>query len=129
VAKELEIREEEIEARLSTGFGWQLSKPVVPVRVDDPRGNGAALERIVREAPALAGIAVLIGERRAPIRAMAIVFRKIWEASGGNLEVLLLLANSRDAKAGEPVHAEHLKAWRNFLAIHDLHFGLERWGS
>jgi hypothetical protein len=127
VAKELQIGEDEIENRLNSGFGWRLVRPVLPVKVDDPSGNGAALERIAREAPTLAGIAVLIGERRAPIRAIALLLRKVLVASGGKLEILVLLADRCEREVHEPANGEQFKAWRNFLAIHDLHFGLERW--
>jgi Protein of unknown function (DUF2868) len=127
IASELEIQENEIEAGLSAGFGWQLSKPVLSVRIDDPSGNAAALQRIGSEAPLLAGVAVLIGARRAPIRAIALVLRKIAEATGGKIEVLVLLAGKREADV--QVSAEEFKNWRNFLAIHDLHFGLEKWPS
>jgi hypothetical protein len=125
IASELEIQEDQIETGLSAGFGWRLSRPVLSVRIDDPSGNADALERIAREAPVLAGIAVLIGARRAPIRAIALVLRKITEAAGGKIEVLVLLAGSRESNSHEP--AEEFNTWRNFLAIHDLRLGLERW--
>ena len=128
VANELELPEGEIENGLIAGFGWQLSRPVLSVRIDDPGGNGAALERIAREAPTLAGIAVLIGARRAPIRAIALVLRKVLEAAGGKIEVLVLLTGSRDSDLREPAGTtDQLRTWRNFLAIHDLRLGLERW--
>jgi hypothetical protein len=126
VANELEFPESELESGL-IGFGWRLTKPVLSVRIDDPGANGAALERIAREAPSLAGIAVFVGARRAPIRAIALVLRKVLEAAGGKIEVLLLLAGCRGSDPGEPTANEQLKNWRNFLAIHDLHLGLERW--
>jgi Protein of unknown function (DUF2868) len=125
VASELEIREDEIETGLSTGFGWRLSRPVLSVRIDDPSGNADALERVAREAPVLAGVAILIGARRAPIRAIALVLRKVVEAAGGKIEVLVLLAGNRESNSHEP--AEEFNTWRNFLAIHDLRLGLERW--
>ena len=125
IASELEIREDEIETGLSAGFGWRLSRPVISVRIDDPGGNADALERITREAPSLGGIAVFIGARRAPIRAIALVLRKISEAAGGKIEVLVLLAGGRESNSHEP--PEEFKTWRNFLAIHDLRLGLERW--
>jgi hypothetical protein len=127
VANELELPEAEVESGLVTGFGWRLSRPILSVRIDDPGGNGTALERIAREAPSLAGIAVLIGARRAPIRAIALVLRKVLEAAGGKIEVLVLLAGSSDSDTREPAANEELKVWRNFLAIHDLHLGLEKW--
>jgi hypothetical protein len=125
VANELKLPEGEIESGLITGFGWRLSRPVLSVRIDDPGGNRSALERIAREAPSLAGIAVLIGARRAPIRAIALVLRKVLEAAGEKIEVLVLLAGESDLR--EPTANEELKNWRNFLAIHDLHLGLEKW--
>jgi hypothetical protein len=127
VANELELPEVEIESGLITGFGWRLSRPVLSIRIDDPGGNSAAFERIAREAPSLAGIAVLIGARRAPIRAIALVLRKVLEAAGGKIEVLVLLAGSPESDLREPAANEELKNWRNFLAIHDLHLGLEKW--
>ncbi|MGA7215513.1 MAG: DUF2868 domain-containing protein [Terrimicrobiaceae bacterium] len=127
IASELEMPENEIETGLSAGFGWQLSKPVLSVRIDDPSGNAAALERIASEAPVLAGVAVLIGARRAPIRAIALVLRRIAEVAGGKIEVLVLLAGSRESNPQES--SEEFKNWRNFLAIHDLRFGLEKWRS
>jgi Protein of unknown function (DUF2868) len=127
IASELEIHESEIETGLSAGFGWQLSKPVLSVRIDDPGGNAAALERIATEAPALAGVAVLVGARRAPIRAIALVLRRIAEAADGKIEVLVLLTGTRESSP--QVSSEEFKNWRNFLAIHDLHFGLEQWRS
>jgi hypothetical protein len=118
-----ESEDEEIIA----GFGWRLSKPVLSARIDDPRGNEAALERIHREAPALAGIAVLIGARRAPIRAIALVLRKIAEAAGGKVEVLVLLVRGGAENPDQSDLNEALSTWRNFVAIHDLRVGVERW--
>ena len=57
IASELELQEDEIETGLSERFGWRLSRPVLPVRIDDPGGNSAELEKIAREAPSLAGVA------------------------------------------------------------------------
>ena len=125
VASELEIQEDEIETGLTTGFGWRLSRPALSLRIDDPGGNAAALERIAHESPSLAGVAVLIGARRAPIRAIVLVLRKIAEAAGGKIEVLVLLVGSREVNSHDP--AEEFNTWRNFLAIHDLRVGLERW--
>ena len=71
IASELEMPESEVELGLST-LGWQLSRPILPLRIDDPSGNAAALDRIGREASSLAGIAVLVGARRTPIRAIAL---------------------------------------------------------
>jgi Protein of unknown function (DUF2868) len=127
IASELEIAESEVKSGLSAGFGWQLSEPVLSIRIDDPSGNPIALDRIAREASSLAGIAVLIGARRAPIRAMALVLRKIAEASGGNIEILVLLVPGAAESPGAPSLAEELGNWRNFLAIHDLRVGLEGW--
>ena len=95
------------------------------MRIDDPGANAVALERIAREAPSLAGVAVLIGARRAPIRAIALVLRKIAEAAGGKIEVLVLLVSSRDSH--KPGETGEFNTWRDFLAIHDLRVGLERW--
>ncbi len=127
VAKELELEEEQIERRLNRDFSWRLSKPLLAVRIDDRSANGATFERIASEAPSLASIAVLIGERRAPIRAIALVLRKIFEAAGGKVEILVLLVDSSEADQSEATEPEQFNAWRNFLAIHDLPFGLERW--
>ena len=126
-AKELELEEEEIQRSLSRDFSWRLSKPLLAVRIDDRNGNGAAFERIASEAPSLASIAVLISERRAPIRAIALVLRKIFEAAGGKVEIVVLLVDSSEAERSEATETEQFAAWRNFLAIHDLPFGLERW--
>lgn len=128
LASELEIQEDKIEAGLDTGFGWRLSKPVLSVRIDDPGRNGAALDRIAREAPSLAGIAVLVGARRAPIRAIALVLRKIAEAAGERIEVLVLLVTSNSKAASEEsAFTTEFTTWRNFLAIHDLRVGLDKW--
>ena len=127
IASELEIQEDEIETGLNAGFGWRLSRPVLSVRIDDPGGNAAELERIAREAPSLAGVAVLIRGRRAPIRAIALVLRKIAEAAGEKIEVLVLLVG--EGNSHETAETGEFKTWRNFLAIHDLRFGLERWRS
>ncbi len=127
IASELELQEDEIETGLSERFGWRLSRPVLPVRIDDPGGNSAELEKIAREAPSLAGVAVLIRGRRAPIRAIALVLRKIADVAGAKSEVLIVLVGERNS----PENAEtgEFKTWRNFLAIHDLRLGLERWPS
>ena len=126
IASELEIPESEVELGLST-LGWQLSRPILPLRIDDPSGNAAALDRIVREASSLAGIAVLIGARRTPIRAIALMLQRIARAAGVNIEVLVLLVHA-DAEDVSPQDlTEKLRTWRNFLAIHDLQVGLERW--
>lgn len=127
VANELGIEEDAVESGLRMGFGWQLSKPVLSIRIDDPGGNSAALARVEREAAALAGIAVLVGARRAPIRAIALVLRKITAATNESVEVLVLLVPDRGEDSGGPTFAEELGNWRNFLAIHDLRVGLERW--
>ncbi len=127
VAGELEIAESEVESALSTTLGWQLSQPMLPLRIDDPSGNAAALERIHREAPSLAGIAVLIGARRIPIRAIALVLQRITRTAGADIEVLVLLAHDGAEDLGMPDMTERLRTWRNFLAVHDLHVGLEMW--
>jgi Protein of unknown function (DUF2868) len=125
IANELMIPESEVELGLGT-LGWQLSRPILPLRIDDPSGNAAALDRIGREAPSLTGIAVLVGVRRTPIRAIALMLQRITQAAGASIEVLVLLVH---AGAGDvsPQDTEKLSTWRNFLAIHDLHVGLERW--
>ena len=85
------------------------------------------LDRIALEAPSLAGVAILIGARRAPIRAIALVLRKIAEAAGANIEVLVVLVRSGKESPEEHALREELSTWRNFLAIHDLRVGLEGW--
>jgi Protein of unknown function (DUF2868) len=125
IASELEIKEVQVESGLGAGFGWQVSKPVLSLRIDDPGGNASVLDRIRREAPSLAGIAILIGSRRVPIRAIALVLRKIAEAAGGKIEVLVLLVHGGTEEA--ETLTEEVGTWRNFLAIHDLHVGLEIW--
>ena len=126
IASELEIPESEVESGLST-LGWQLSRPILPLRIDDPSGNAAALDRIGREASSLAGISVLIGARRTPIRAIALMLQKITRAAGLDIEVLVLLVQA-DAEDVSPQDlTEKLRTWRNFLAIHNLQVGLERW--
>jgi Protein of unknown function (DUF2868) len=127
IASELKISESEVESGLSAGFGWQLAKPALAVRIDDPSGNADVLHRVADEASSLAGIAVLIGSRRTPIRAMALVLRKIVEAAGKSIEVLVLLVPTGLEGAGAPSFAEEMGNWRNFLAIHDLRVGLEGW--
>jgi hypothetical protein len=127
IASELKISESEVESGLSAGFGWQLAKPALAVRIDDPSGNADVLDRVADEASSLAGIAVLIGSRRTPIRAMALVLRKIVEAAGKGIEVLVLLVPTGLEDFGAPSFAEELGNWRNFLAIHDLRVGLEGW--
>ena len=126
VASELEMSESEVELALGT-LGWQLSRPIIAVRIDDPSGNAAAIERISREASSLAGIAVLVSARRTPIRAIALMLQKITQAAGGNIEVLVLVVHAGSGDAGAQDIAEKLGTWRNFLAIHDLQVGLERW--
>jgi uncharacterized protein DUF2868 len=125
IASELMIPESEVELGLGT-LGWQLSRPILALRIDDPSGNAAALDRIGREAPSLTGVAVLVGARRTPIRAIALMLQRITQAAGASIEVLVLLVH---AGAGDvsPQDTEKLSTWRNFLAIHDLHVGLERW--
>ena len=126
IASEFEISETEVELGLRT-LGWQLSRPVLALRIDDPSGNATALDRIGREASSLAGIAVLIGARRIPIRAIALMLQRIALAAGVNIEVLVLLVQA-DAEDVSPQDlTEKLRTWRNFLAIHDLQVGLERW--
>jgi hypothetical protein len=127
IASELEIDQDEVESKLAGRLGWQLSKPFLSVRVDDPSGNAAVLDRIALEASSLAGVAILIGARRAPIRAIALVLRKITEAAGANIEVLVLLVRSGKESPEEHALREELSTWRNFLAIHDLRVGLEGW--
>jgi len=127
IASELEIDQDEAESELASRLGWQLSKPFLSVRVDDPGGNAAVLDRIALEAPSLAGVAILIGARRAPIRAIALVLRKIAEAAGANIEVLVVLVRSGKESPEDNALREELSTWRNFLAIHDLRVGLEGW--
>ena len=126
IASELEIPESEVELGLST-LGWQLSRPILPLRIDDPSGNAPALGRIGREAFSLAGIAVLVGARRTPIRAIALMLQRIAQAAGANIEVLVLLVHAGTEDVSPEDISEKLGTWRNFLAIHDLHVGLERW--
>jgi Protein of unknown function (DUF2868) len=126
IASELEIPESEVELGLST-LGWQLSRPILSLRIDDPSGNAPVLDRIGREASTLAGIAVLVGARRIPIRAIGLMLQRITRAAGANVEVLVLLVHA-DAEDVSPQEiAEKSGTWRNFLAIHDLHVGLEGW--
>jgi hypothetical protein len=126
IASELKVPESEVELGLST-LGWQLSQPMLAVRIDDPSGNGSALHRIEREASSLAGIAVLVGARRTPIRAIALMLERITRASGANIEVLILLVHAGADEVSPQDASEKLDTWRNFLAIHNLHVGLERW--
>jgi Protein of unknown function (DUF2868) len=126
IASELEIPESEVELGLSR-LGWQLSRPILPLRIDDPSGNAAALDRIVREASSLAGIAVLIGARRTPIRAIALMLQRIARAAGVNIETLVLLVHADTEDVSPQDLTEKLRMWRNFLAIHDLQVGLEGW--
>jgi Protein of unknown function (DUF2868) len=126
LASELEMSESEVELALGT-LGWQLSRPILAVRIDDPSGNAAAIERIGREASSLAGIAVLVGARRTPIRAIALMLRKITQAAGANIEVLILVVHAGSGDTTAQDITEKLGMWRNFLAIHDLQVGLERW--
>ena len=126
IASELEISESEVESGVST-LGWQLSRPTLSLRIDDPSGNVAALDRIGREASSLAGIAVLVGARRTPIRAIALMLQRIARAAGANIEVLVLLVHADAEEVIAQDVAEKLRTWRNFLAIHNLHVGLERW--
>jgi hypothetical protein len=127
MARELDISESEMESGLKGTLGWQLSKPALVVRIDDPSGNAAILDRISRDAAQFAGIAVLIGARRAPIRAIALVLQRIIKAAGANIEVLVLLVQSRAEEFNQQEFAEKLETWRNFFAIHDLNLGLEMW--
>jgi hypothetical protein len=126
LASELEMSESEVELALGT-LGWQLSRPILAVRIDDPSGNAVAIERISREASSLAGIAVLVGARRTPIRAIALMLQKITQAAGANIEVLVLVVHAGSGDASTQDTTEKLGTWRNFLAIHDLQVGLERW--
>ena len=56
------------------------------------------------------------------------MLQKITRAAGASIEVLVLLvhAGAEDAQRRRTI-AEKLGTWRNFLAIHDLQVGLERW--
>jgi hypothetical protein len=126
IASELMIPESEVELGLGT-LGWQLSRPIVPLRIDDPSGNALALDRIGREAQSLAGIAVLVGARRTPIRAIALMLQRITQAAGASIEVLVLLVHAGAGDVSPQDITEKSSTWRNFLAIHDLHVGLERW--
>ena len=126
IASELEIAESEVELGLRT-LGWQLSSPILPLRIDDPSSNTAVLDRIGREAASLTGIAVLIGARRTPIRAIALMLERITRAAGANIEVLVLLVHAGTEEVSAQEIMEKFATWRNFLAIHDLHVGLERW--
>jgi hypothetical protein len=127
MASELEISESEVESGLRRTLGWQLSKPALVVRIDDPSGNAAVLDRISREAAQLAGIAVLIGARRTPIRAIALVLQRIIKAAGANIEVLVLLVQNRAEEFDQQDLTEKLQTWRNFFAIYDLNVGSEMW--
>jgi hypothetical protein len=126
VASELEVPETEVKLSLST-LGWQLALPILPLRVDDPSGNASAIDRIEREASSLAGIAVLVGERRTPIRAIALTLERITRVAGASVEVLVLLVHAGADEASPQEATERLGTWRNFLAIHDLRVGLEGW--
>jgi hypothetical protein len=126
IASELAIAESEIELGLST-LGWQLSRPILSLRIDDPSGNAAALDRIGEESSSLAGIAVLIGARRTPIRAIALMLQRITRAAGTSTEVLVLLVHASAEGANAQDLTEKLRTWHNFLAIHDLQVGLDWW--
>ena len=122
IASELEIPES---GRLGLAHYWRLSSRIL-LRIDDPSGNTAALDRIGRRPP-LTGIAVLIGARRTPIRAIALMLERITRAAGANIEILVLLVHAAAEEVSARDIMEKLATWRTFLAIHDLHVGLERW--
>ena len=71
--------------------------------------------------------AVLVGARRTPIRAIALMLQRITQAAGASIEVLVLLVHAGAGDVSPQDITEKSSTWRNFLAIHDLHVGLERW--
>jgi hypothetical protein len=56
-----------------------------------------------------------------------LMLEKITRAAGANIEVLVLLVHAGADEVSPRDASEKLETWRNFLAIHDLHVGLERW--
>jgi hypothetical protein len=55
------------------------------------------------------------------------MLQKMTRAAGVNIAILVLLVHA-DAEDVSPQDlTEKLRTWRNFLAIHDLQLGLERW--
>ena len=125
LAEELPIDPEILTSSLATNFGWRLQR-VLPVQIDHPSGNAAALEEITKSAPNLASIVVAIPSRRAPIKAIALFLKNV-AAAAGNIETLVLLVGQRNGDTFAPVNDAEFAHWKNFNAVHHLHLGLEKW--
>jgi hypothetical protein len=55
------------------------------------------------------------------------MLQRITQAAGASIEVLVLLVHAGAGDVSPQDITEKSSTWRNFLAIHDLHVGLERW--
>jgi uncharacterized protein DUF2868 len=128
VATDAEIADGEIAAHLAKAYGWRLVK-TLPVQIDHPGGNSAALAELRNAAPSLASVVVVAPAERDPIVAIARCLKEIIDAAGAKPEVLLLLTGERRGAGFAPVPDERVQFWRNLNAIHRLHAGIECWSA
>lgn len=120
VADEVAQPVQEMAAELASRFRWRLGE-TLPVKIDNRRACADQLARLRETAPSLAGVVITIPAARDPIVAIALFIREVISAAGAKPEVLILLL----ADKSQTETALRVKYWRDLLAIHRLHVGLE----
>ena len=98
VAKELELPEGEVETGLSQGSVGDLRNRSFPPESTIPAETRPPWRESPGKPRRSTASRVLIGSRRAPIRAIALVLQKVLKAAGGKIEVLVLLCGERDPR-------------------------------
>jgi hypothetical protein len=126
LAQELTLDPSALEGTLQKLFGWSVGR-TLPVQIDHPSGNNAALAELGAHAASLAGVVVVLPARRAPIKAIALFLQKVAAAAGAEREVLVLLTGRGKAAGFAAVTEDEIKHWQNFSAIHGLRVSLESW--
>jgi hypothetical protein len=127
LSTDVTLEESKIVDSLRAQYGWEVNK-LLPVQIDHPSGNAEALAAITELAPHVASIVVVARSRRPPIKAIALLLKKVAAAAAGSKAELIILLIGRDESGGfAAVEEEHFGHWQNFNAIHELHFGLEKW--
>jgi hypothetical protein len=119
-SQDLSLDEGLLRGFLAQTLGWTLQQ-VVPVKIDQRRTVADVLATLKPTETETAGIAVVIPAERDPIVAIALFLKEVVAGAGDQCEVVLVLRGSAALAEQKQVH------WRNFMAIHQLHFDVILW--
>ena len=120
VADDVTIDESRLRDHLARSFGWRLSK-IVPMKIDLRRENAVQFNDLRAAATEIVAVVIVVPMAHDPIVATALSLKDLIAAAGGKPEILLLLVGSAED--------ERRQYWQDFLAINNLHLGLECWRS